>query len=160
MAPIARPFTKASLLWPSNAFGLEGSMTENIDNVLEQLVLAGGEKIDWSQPDPDGQQGRFCPIGSWSIKEDTDCSVFEHLDDTITKRLCRLDLNVSGDAHLQAIYDPETRRIEALEVYECTTGGVLLTLWFWPGLDAACRLAIGTLEEWRKAIENGWFEGI
>lgn len=135
-------------------------MIENIDNLLEQLVLAGGEKIDWSQPDPNGQQGRSCPIGSWSIVEDTDCSVFEHLEETITKRLSRLDLNVDGEGHLQAIYDPETRRIEALEVYECETGGVLLTLWFWPGLDAACRLTIATVSQWCKAIEDGWFEGI
>jgi hypothetical protein len=133
---------------------------ENIDNLLEQLVLAGGEKIDWSQPDPDGSMGRSCPIGSWSIAEDTDCSVFEHLDDTITKRLCRLDLTVNDDAHLQAIYDPETRRIEALEVYECATGGVLLTLWFWPGLESARNLSIATLSQWCKAIEDGWFEGI
>ena len=135
-------------------------MIETIDNVLEALVLAGGEKIDWSQPDPNGSIGRSCPIGSWSITEDTDCSVFEHLDETITKRLCRLDLNINDDAHLQAIYDPDTRRIEALEVYEVDTGGVLLTLWFWPGLESARKLTIATINQWNKAIENGWFDGI
>jgi hypothetical protein len=135
-------------------------MTENIDNLLEQLVLAGGEKIDWSQPAPDGSIGRSCPIGSWSIAEDTDCSVFEHLEETITKRLCRLDICVTDDAHLQAIFDPETRRIEALEIYEIDTGGVLLTLWFWPGLEVARKLTIATRKQWDKAIEDGWFEGI
>ena len=139
---------------------LRSRVTESIDDVLEQLVLAGGEKIDWSQPAPDGQSGRLCPIGSWSIKEDTDCSVFEHLDETITKRLCRLDLNVDGKAHLQAIYDPETRRIEALEIYECELGSSLLTLTFWPGLEAARNLTIGTVSQWCKAIEDGWFEGV
>ena len=133
---------------------------ETIDNVLEALVLAGGEKIDWSQPAPDGQSGRLCPIGSWSITEDTDCSVFEHLDDTITKRLCRLDLNVTDYAHLQAIYDPETRRIEALEIYECELASNLLTLTFWPGLESARQLTIATINQWTKAIENGWFEGV
>ena len=133
---------------------------ENIDNLLEQLVLAGGEKVDWNQPDPDGLIGRSCPINSWCIVHDTDCCVFENLDETITKRMSRLDLNIDGDAHLQAIYDPETRRIEALEVYECTTGGVLLTLWFWPGLASARKLAIATINQWTKAIENGWCDGI
>ena len=133
-------------------------MIESIDNLLEQLVLAGGEKIDWDETSITGQQGRFCPVGSWSIAEDTDCSVFEHLDDTITKRLCRLDLNVNDDAHLQAIYDPETRRIEALEVYECDTGSCLLTLTFWPGLASARKLTLATFNQWNKAIENGWFE--
>ena len=134
---------------------------DNIDNVLEQLVLAGGEKIDWGQPGPNGSiPSRSYPVGSWSIVEDTDCSAFDHLDDTITKRLCRLTLTVNDDADLQAIYDPDTRRIEALAVYECATGGVLLTLWFWPGLESARNLSIATLSQWCKAIEDGWFEGI
>ena len=136
-------------------------MIENIDNLLEQLVLAGGEKIDWNQPDQNGSaQSRSCSIGSWSIHHDTDCSVFEHLDDTITKRLCRLDLNINDDAHLQAIYDPETRRIEALEIYECELASNLLTLTFWPGLESARKLTIATVSQWCKAIEDGWFEGV
>lgn len=125
---------------------------------MQSLISAGGEKIDWNQPDQDGRQGRVCLINSWSIKEDTDCSVFEHLHETITKRLCRLDINVNDDAHLQAIFDPETRRIEALEIYEIDTGGVLLTLWFWPGLEVARKLTIATRKQWDKAIEDGWFE--
>ena len=128
---------------------------ENIDNVLQQLVLSGGAKLDWKEG-----ESRSCIDGNWSIAEDTDCSVFEHLEETITKRLCRLDICVTDDAHLQAIFDPETRRIEALEIYEIDTGGVLLTLWFWPGLEVARKLTIATRKQWGKAIEDGWFEGI
>ena len=133
---------------------------ENIDNVMQALISAGGEKIDWNQPDPNGSIGRSCPIGSWSIVEGTDSSHLDYLHETITKRLSRLDLNVSDDAHLQAIFDPETRRIEALEVYELDTGGVLLTLWFWPGLEVARKLTIASRRQWDKALADGWFEGL
>ena len=130
-------------------------MIENIDNVLQALISAGGEKIDY---DPNGGNARSCLTNYWSIAEDTDCSVFEHLPETITKRLCRLDICVTDNAHLQAIYDPETRRIEALEIYELDSGGVMLTLWFWPGLEVARKLTIATRKQWDKAIADGWFE--
>ena len=135
-------------------------MTETIDNVLQALISAGGEKIDWDETALIGQQGRNCPIGSWSIKEETDCSFFEHLSSTITQRLCRLDLNVSDDSHLQAIFDPETRRIEALEIYETDSGHVMLTLTFWPGLEVARQMSTAVYGQWCKAIDDGWFEGV
>ena len=130
---------------------------ENIDNVLEQLVLSGGSKIDWCG---EGSEGRAVPVGAWSIVDDTDCSHLEHLHETITKRLCRLDLNVNDDAQLQAIFDPVTRRIQALEIYESDFGGTLLTLMFWPGLESAKKLAASTFDQWRKAVDEGWFDGI
>ena len=99
-------------------------------------------------------------LGSWSIIEGTDFGGFEHLSETITKRLCRLDICVTDDAHLQAIFDPETRRIEALEIYECISGGVLLTLWFWPGLELARQMTTAVNSQWCKAIADGWFEGV
>ena len=133
---------------------------ENIDNVMQSLMLEGGGKIDFDQPDPNGGTGRYCPDGSWSIKEDTDCSHLDHLLETVTKRLYRLDICVTEDAHVQAIFDPETRRIEALEIYETDAGSNLLTLTFWPGLDAARKLTIATSAQWCKAVTDGWFDGV
>ncbi len=130
---------------------------ENIDNVLEQLVLSGGSKIDWGG---EGSEGRAVPVGAWSIVEDTDCSHLKHLHETITKRLCLLDLTVTDDACLRAMFDPETRRIEAFDVYEVDTGGILLTLMFWPGLESAKKLAASTFDQWHKAVDEGWFDGI
>lgn len=126
---------------------------ETVDNVLHALMSAGGEKIDWK----DGES-RSCPNGSWSISESTDCSHFGHLDETITKRLSRLDITVNQEINLQVIFDPESRRNEALEIYESTTARSLLILMFWPGLESAKKLAIAAIDQWQRAIEDGWYE--
>ena len=127
---------------------------ETIDNVIHSLMSAGGEKIDWVKG-----ESRSCPDGSWSISEGTNCRHLGHLDNTITKRLSRLDITVNREINLQVIFDPESRRNEALEIYESTSARTLLTLMFWPGLESARKLAIASIDQWHRAIEDGWYEG-
>jgi hypothetical protein len=81
-----------------------------------------------------------------------------HLDESITERLSRLDITVNQEINLQVIFDPKTRRNEALEIYESTTTRSLLILMFWPGLDSAKKLAIAVVGQWQRAIEDGWYE--
>ena len=133
-------------------------MIENIDNVLEQLVLTGGVKVDWDQTSM--RKGRVCPPGSWSIYTDNDYSNLEHLTVAARERLHRLAIHYDEDGQLHLAFDPETRRIEAMEVTELDTGGLLLTLLFWPGLDGAKALYLATMAHWKEAIDNGWFDEI
>lgn len=130
-------------------------MIENIDNVLDQLVLAGGLKIDWVE----GEE-RKCPNGSWWVDDPVDHQLFDdQLQPTAMIQMQHLAMVVevtqTSDAHLHLLFDPETRRIEATEVSDPATGGTLLTLLFWPGLDSARKLAIATLNHWRQAIDDG-----
>ena len=131
---------------------------ETIDDVLEQLVLSGGVKIDWDQAAM--KEGRTCPPGSWSIYTDNDCSNLEHLTVAVRERLHHLAIHYDEDGQFHLMFDPKTRRIEAMEVSELDTGGLLLTLLFWPGLDGAKTLYLATMASWHQAIENGWFDGI
>ncbi len=126
---------------------------ETVDSVLHALMSVGGEKIDWKEG-----ESRTCPNGSWSISESSDCSHLVHLDESITERLSRLDITVNQEINLQVIFDPETRRNEALEIYESTTARSLLILMFWPGLESAKKLAIAVVGQWQRAIEDGWYE--
>ena len=126
---------------------------ETVDSVLHALMSVGGEKIDWKEG-----ESRTCPNGSWSILECSDCSHLVHLDESITERLSRLDITVNQEINLQVIFDPETRRNEALEIYESTTARSLLILMFWPGLESAKKLAIAVVGQWQRAIEDGWYE--
>ena len=98
-------------------------MIETIDNVLNQLVLAGGEKIDWIE----GEE-RKCPNGSWWVDEPVDHQLFDdHLQPTAMIQMQHLamvvELNQTAHAHLHLLFDPETRRIEAAEVSDPSTGG-------------------------------------
>ena len=126
---------------------------ETVDSVLHALMSVGGEKIDWKEG-----ESRTCPNGSWSISECSDCSHLVHLDEAITQRLSRLDITVNQEINLQVIFDPQSRRNEALEIYESTTARSLLILMFWPGLESAKKLAIATVGQWQRAIEDGWYE--
>lgn len=126
---------------------------ETVDYVLHALMSAGGEKIDWKEG-----ESRYCPNGSWSISESTDCSHLVHLHETITKRLSRLDITINQEINLQVMFDPKSRRIEALEIYESITSRSLLILMFWPGLESAKKLAIAAVGQWQRAIEDGWYE--
>ena len=128
---------------------------ETIDNVLEQLVLTGGSKIDW-QP---GESRRLVS-GDWSINSDIDCSNLDHLPVATRERLHRLSIHHDENCQLVLLFDPITRRIEAMEVIDLDTGCSLLTLTFWPGLESARKLTIATINQWQRAIDNGWFEGI
>ena len=58
------------------------------------------------------------------------------------------------------MFDPVTRRIEGMKVWDTDSCGMLLILLFWPGLESARKLVIATMTQWRQAIDNGWFEGV
>lgn len=137
---------------------------ESIDAVMEQLVLTGGSKIDWK----DGES-RAVGDGQWSIHDHADHQLFDgHLHPTtITRMQClsvMLDVPAPADpltqAELLVMFDPGTRRIEAMEIWDPDTCGILLTLMFWPGLESARKQVIATVYQWQQAIDNGWFEGI
>lgn len=134
---------------------------ENIDNVLEALVLSGAVKIDMDQPDPSGSPGRCCPDGSWHVWPDAPGSEhYEHLTTIEKQRLQMLSINPDDHGQIHLMFDPETRRIQAMEISELESGGNLLTLLFWPGLEGAKSLYQATMASWHQAIENGWFDGI
>ena len=93
---------------------------ENIDNVLEQLVLAGGSKIDWQEG-----ESRAVKDGQWSIDDHADHKLFDgHLYPAVITRMQCLNVSIDvespADPFLQAqllvMFDPVTRRIEAMEV--------------------------------------------
>ena len=133
-------------------------MIETIDNVLNQLVLAGGEKIDWIE----GEE-RKCLNGSWWVDDPVDHQLFDvHLQPTAMIQMQHLvmvvELNQTAHAHRHLLFYPETRRIEAAEVSDPSTGGTLLTLLFWPGLISARKLAIATMTHWLQAIDDGWLD--
>ena len=137
---------------------------ESIDNVLEQVIRSGGSKIDWK----DGES-RAVKDGQWSIHDHADHKLFDgHLHPTTITRMQSLsvmfDVPIPTEPLLQAellvLFDPVTRRIEAMEVWDTDTCGILLTLMFWPGLESARKLVIATVNQWQQAIDNGWFEGI
>ena len=69
-----------------------------------------------------------------------------------------VELDERSDVYLHLLFDPETRRIEAAEVSDPSTGGTLLTLLFWPGLASARKLAISTMTHWLQAIDDGWLD--
>ena len=133
-------------------------MIETIANVLNQLVLSGGVKIDWIEGEV-----RKCPNGSWWVDDPVDHQLF---DDQLQSRAMIqmqhlamvVELSETSDAHLHLLFDPETRRIEAAEVSDPSTGGTLLTLLFWPGLASARKLAIATMTHWLEAIDDGWLD--
>ena len=138
---------------------------ESIDNVLEQVIRSGGSKVDWK----DGES-RAVGDGQWSIHVRQDHQLFDgHLHPSVITRMQQLNLIVQWpapptepdpQAELLVIFDPVTRRIEAMEVWDMDTCTVLLTLLFWPGLESARKLVISTMTQWQQAIDNGWFEGI
>jgi hypothetical protein len=133
-------------------------MIETNDNVFNQLVFAGGEKIDWIE----GEE-RKCPNGSWWVDDPVDHQLFDvHLQPTAMIQMQHLamvvELNQTAHAHLHLLFDPETRRIEAAEVSDPSTGGTLLTLLFWPGLISARKLAIATMTHWLQVIDDGWLD--
>ena len=47
-----------------------------------------------------------------------------------------------------------------MDVWDPDFGTQLLSMLFWPGMESARKLTIATLNQWRKAIADGWFEGI
>ena len=137
---------------------------ENIDNVLEQLVLAGGSKIDWQEG-----ESRAVKDGQWSIDDHADHKLFDgHLYPAVITRMQCLNVSIDvespADPFLQAqllvMFDPVTRRIEAMEVWDPDSCGILLTLMFWPGLESARKLLIATMNQWQQAIADGWYDGI
>ncbi|KZR86253.1 hypothetical protein MITS9509_03492 [Synechococcus sp. MIT S9509] len=129
---------------------------ENIDNVLEALVLAGGVKIDW---DDVGDAGRSCPDGSWYVGTDIDTSWARDLEVAVQQRMDIIQINVDNDGQIGVIFDPVTRRIEAMEIGETDFGGLLLRMTFWPGLETARELYRSTMANWKQVLEDGWFEG-
>ena len=129
---------------------------ESIDSVMEQLVLTGGSKIDWQEG-----ESRALKDGQWSIHDHADHQLFDgHLYPAVITRMQCLNITVGDQAELLVLFDPVTRRIEAMEVWDTDTCGILLTLVFWPGLESARKLVIATMSQWQQAIDNGWFEGI
>ena len=128
----------------------------SIDTVLEALVKAGGKKID-RKPG----ESRCCPDGSWSIKTDPPCCEhYEHLTTPEKQRLQMLSIRADDKGQLHLMFDPDTRRIQAMEVTEIESGGNLLTLLFWPGMTTARELYRTAIDSWEKAMEDGWFEGV
>ena len=138
---------------------------ESIDSVMEQLVLTGGSKIDWQEG-----ESRSVDDGQWSIHDHADHKLFDgHLYPAMITRMQCLNVSIDVEtppnplgpqAELLVMFDPVTRRIEAMEVWDTDTCGILLTLMFWPGLESARKLVIATMTQWKQAIDNGWFEGI
>ena len=97
-------------------------MIETIDNVLNQLVLAGGVKIDWVE----GEE-RKCSNGSWWVDEPVDHQLFDdHLQPTAMIQMQHLAMVVefkqTAHVHLHLLFDPETRRIEAAEFSDPASG--------------------------------------
>ena len=139
---------------------------ESIDSVLEQLVLTGGSKIDWKEG-----ESRALVESDWSISDHADGGqLFNgHLHPTTITRMQQLTLllevddphdNMQTEAELCVLFDPLTRRIEAMEVWDITYATTVLTLFFWPGLESARKLVIATMAHWQQAIADGWFEGV
>ena len=137
---------------------------ESIDSVMEQLVLTGGSKIDWQEG-----ESRAVEDGQWSIHDHADHKLFDgHLyPAVITRMQClsvMVDVESKADPHLQAelfvLFDPVTRRIEAMEIWDPDSCGILLTLMCWPGLEQARKLTIAAMHQWQRAIDNGWYDGI
>ena len=58
------------------------------------------------------------------------------------------------------MFDPSSRRTKAMEVTEPDTGGLLLTLTFWPGMETAREIYDSTMANWKQVLEDGWFEGV
>ena len=135
-------------------------MAETIDFVLQKLVATGA-------PKDDAKPGETCHhgVGSWSIHKPHGqflCAnevVFSHLHKQVAKRLEHLHL-VREHGSISVVFDPVTRRIEAVEIFEHDCGGILLTLYYWPGLEQAEKLCASTIHQWHQAIANGWFDGI
>ena len=75
-------------------------------------------------------------------------------------RIDIIQISPDKDGQIGVIFDPVTRRIEALEIGETPFGGCLLRMLFWPGLEAAQALYMATMANWKEAIDNGWFDGI
>ena len=138
---------------------------ETIDHVLEQAVLNGWAKIDWKEG-----ESRTLSDGDWSLGDLDNYRMFEgHLHPTTITRMQQLTMAVEVDtppnqygpqSELIALFDPVTRRIEAMEVWSIDDCSTLLTLMFWPGLESARKLVIATTHQWRRAIADGWFDGI
>jgi len=129
---------------------------ESIDNVLEALVLSGGSKIDWQEG-----ESRSVDDGQWSIGNCPDHETFDgHLYPAVVDRMQGLTIAVGDQAELLVMFDPVTRRIEGMKVWDMDSCGTLLTLMFWPGLESARKLVIETMNQWQQAIDNGWFDGI
>ena len=139
---------------------------ESIDDVLEQVIRSGGSKVDWKEGET-----RTLVEGDWSISDHADGGqLFSgHLHPTTITRMQQLTLVVEVDpphgqhktqSELCVLFDPLTRRIEAMEVWDIDFGQTLLTLFFWPGLESARKLVIATINQWQQAIDNGWFEGV
>ena len=134
----------------------------SIDTVLEALVKAGGKKIDFDQPDPSGNPGRNCPPGTWSTWTDTDASNLAWVSEEVRNRLHHVSLHIDNDGQIHMLFDPVTRQIEAMEVTELDTGGLLLTLSFWPGMDAAKAIYRSTMDHWKRVLADltdGMFKG-
>ena len=71
-----------------------------------------------------------------------------------------LSIRADDKGQLHLMFDPDTRRIQAMEVTEIESGGNLLTLLFWPGMTTARELYRTAIDSWEKAMEDGWFEGV
>ena len=118
---------------------------ESIDSVMEQLVLTGGSKIDWQEG-----ESRAVKDGQWSIHDHADHKLFDgYLYPVVITRMQCLNITVGDQAELLVMFDPITRRIEAMEVWDTDTCGILLTLMFWPGLESARKLVIATMTQWQ-----------
>ena len=138
---------------------------ESIDNVLEQLVLSGSPKLDAQA----GETNVFTD-GRWQIGDHKDHGLFEeHIGSTIAARMQELLIEIKVDdphddlqtlTQLLVHFDPVTRRIEAMEVWDITYETTVLTLMFWPGLESARKLVISAMAHWQQVIADGWFEGV
>ena len=63
-------------------------------------------------------------------------------------------LTIDGQIH--ALFDPEDRKLHAFEVTQ-GDGELVLTLYFWPGLERAKELAVQAIRLFDQALENGDF---
>ena len=135
-------------------------MTQTIDDLLATFIAAGKPKQDRGNE----SESRTVVDGAWSIHGEPWTGnevVLRELGRFRCKRMWRAQVTLADNdgsflGQIHALFDPEDRKLHAFEVTQ-GDGELVLTLYFWPGLESAKELSVQAIRLFDQALENGDF---